>query len=33
MDVSVGEKGEFGFGPFLLDPVRRRLPTTARRSG
>lgn len=25
MDVSVGEKEEFGFGLFLLDPVRRRL--------
>jgi TolB-like protein/DNA-binding winged helix-turn-helix (wHTH) protein/tetratricopeptide (TPR) repeat protein len=25
MDLSVGETGQFGFGPFLLDPVRRRL--------
>ena len=25
LDIATGDKGVFGFGPFLLDPVRRRL--------
>jgi WD40 repeat protein/DNA-binding winged helix-turn-helix (wHTH) protein len=25
LDIATGDKGVFGFGPFLLDPLRRRL--------
>ena len=25
MDIATGDKGVFGFGPFLLDRLRRRL--------
>ncbi len=25
LDIAAGDKGVFGFGPFLLDPLRRRM--------